>query len=102
MIEDMQEAMCNLNINITALIQESVAGIEGIAELITLVSMAGIINELTTFSKRKPSDGGNNMDMEICILTSKGVPKHAEIRDIKSIAVALAELGKKRSEGNCR
>ena len=44
MIEDMQEAMCNLNINVTALIQESVAGIEGIAELITLVSMAGIIN----------------------------------------------------------
>ena len=42
------------------------------------------------------------MDMEICILTPKGVPKHAEIRDIKFIAVALAELGKKQSEGNCR
>ena len=40
------------------------------------------------------------MDMEICILTPKGVPKHAEIRDIKFIAVALAELGKKQSEGN--
>lgn len=38
MISDMQEAMCSLNVNITQLIQEAVGGIEGVAELITLVS----------------------------------------------------------------